>query len=108
MNWNLGSLLVSVILNTIGGLLIKQSSQMDSKYDFFALFLAAGFSFFMALVFYSYALKKISLNFAQPFAAGLGLVNIALLSWFLFGEKLSLLGACGVFFILIGVLLITQ
>lgn len=108
MNWNLGSLCVSVILNTAGGLLIKQSSKVENKFDFIVIFLGAGFSFFTALIFYSYALRKISLNFAQPFVAGLGLIGIVMMSWLLFGEKLNFYGLVGVFFIIIGIILVAS
>lgn len=107
MNWNLGALCISVILNTAGGLIIKQSAKMEDKLHFAVLFLISGFSFFIALLFYSYALRKISLTFAQPFVAGFGLLNIALFSWLFFGEKISSYGVVGVVFILVGIMFLT-
>lgn len=102
MSFNFVALCFSVVLNVIGTLFLKQSAE-NQKQIAPILFLCGGFSFFCALIFYSYALKKINLSFAQPFSAGLGLINIALLSWLFFGEKLSPYGVLGIGFVLLGI-----
>ena len=107
MNWNLGALCASVVLNTVGAFMIRQSAKMEDRVYFVAFFLISGLSFFVALIFYSYGLRKLSLSFAQPFVAGLGLASISVLSWALLGETLSFYGALGVTLILAGVVFLT-
>lgn len=106
MNWHFASLLVSVILQTAGSLMVKHSASREDKFAIF-LFLLGGGSFFLALMFHAFALKKISLSFAQPFVAGLVLMNVSLFGWFILREQITLSGVLGLVFVISGVALLS-
>ncbi len=64
------------------------------------------FLYGFAFILYFYALKKIQLNFAQPFSAGTTLGGAVFMGWLLFGEQITQTGIVGLVLILSGIVLI--
>ena len=68
--------------------------------------IAGIFLFGLGFLFYLFILTKFQLNIAYPIMVSAGIVLIALASWFLFKEPLSLPQVLGIIFILFGIFLL--
>ena len=62
--------------------------------------------FVISFVFYLVVLSKFDLNFAYPVMVSVGIIFVAIASWFLFGEKLSLPQILGMVLIIFGIFLL--
>lgn len=66
------------------------------------------FFFATNVLFYTYALKKIPISLAYPIMVGTGFAIIAVVAWWLLGEKLSVGQWAGVALILVGIVLVAR
>ena len=62
----------------------------------------------VAVLFWLYALSKVDLSFAFPFYSGTSYILVALLSWGVLGESISMLRLAGMAVICFGVFLISR
>lgn len=63
--------------------------------------------YFLSTVFWLYLISKVPLSFAYPMLS-LGYVFVALASWLMYKEPISLVNWAGIFVIMLGVVLISQ
>ena len=101
---------ISIILAIFAQILFKYSAQTNTSKDIITMLLdyklALGFLiYFFSAILYIYSLKKIELSIAYP-TISLSYVAILFLSFFLFGETITLLKVLGCSMIVLGVFLL--
>lgn len=115
------SLLISMVLGVIGQVFIKKgltslggltfSTAFVNSFTriFLSPFTILGlFLYFIGVFFWLYALSKVDLSYAYPFAAGLSYAFAMLVSWFILGESISHLRWIGVGVICLGVFIVAR
>lgn len=105
MDWYFLALVVSNILSLTGVCLLKYANKHQHSL-FSSYVIGSVFLYGVAFVLYYLSLKKIQLNFAQPFSAAFVLSGAVLIGWLLFGEKITHFGIVGLILILSGIVLI--
>lgn len=84
------------------------SSHSLIKYALNPWLLSGITSFGIALLAYSYSLIKLPLSVAYPVMTSIGLIIVAITSFFFFKESFSTIKVIGTLFIIIGVTLVAQ
>lgn len=121
MNTAIVYILISVVGGTIGQLMLKKGmnslgpltlsannlirtmwQMATNPWVFFGLLIYG-----LGTVFWLAALSRVDLSYAYPFAS-LSYVAMLIISYFIFGESISLLRIAGTAVIIIGVLLISR
>jgi len=97
----------SIILAVFAQIFFKYYTQTNSSKDLlsiiFDLKLAAGFLlYFVSAILYIYSLKKIDLSIAYP-TISLSYIAVLILSFFIFGETITLFKIIGCGMIILGV-----
>jgi len=114
-------ILISVILGVVGQLSFKQGMLSVGEIsknmsDFFPFFLKAAQNIYIWIGFICYGisffvwlgiLSKVELSYARPLVAS-GYVFIALLSWLIWNENLTVLRWIGIILISIGVVFVSR
>ena len=88
-------LATSIILASVGQLLLKYSSLISHEYQFplnllNIPFITAGFLYFISLLLYSSAIREIPLSVAYP-SVSIGYVLVAFLSHHIWGTQFGIL-----------------
>jgi len=110
----------SVLITTTAQLLIKKGTlslgELEFSFSNFLnlipkvlqnIWLMIGLFFFgVAFVLWVFILSKFQLNVAYPIVVSLNICLIAVISWFLFKESLSLVQILGVVFVVMGIFLL--
>ena len=105
MDWYFLALIGSNIISLTGMVLLKHATRQQIGL-FSVEVIGSIFLYGCAFILYFFCLRKIQLNFAQPFSAALTVGGVVFLGWFLFGEKVTQLGVVGLILILSGIVLI--
>lgn len=111
-------LIIGLLLNATANILLKVAARHVERSEqsvgiIFRLFtdpflLLGIISFGLALGAYSYSLTKFDLSVAYPIMTSLGLVIVALFSFFFFKESYHVTKILGTILILIGVILVAK
>lgn len=117
---NLIVIIFSVFLNAAAQLFLKKGSQVlnepDVNENIFSLFMTVFFNssiisglscYAISILLWIYALSKVDVSIAYPMIS-IGFIFNALAAWYLFSEPLGLYKLIGIFFIIVGVILISR
>ncbi|MCH9297710.1 multidrug/spermidine efflux SMR transporter subunit MdtJ [Pantoea allii] len=97
-----GLLALAIVTEIIGTLTMKWSSLNQSQTGYVIMLGMVACSY----LFLSFAIKRIALGVAYALWEGIGIMLITVFSVQLFDETLSLMKACGLFTLVVGILLI--
>ncbi len=95
-------LALAVVAETIGTTALKASEQFTRLGPSMIVVLAYGVSFYLL----SITLKTIPVGVVYALWSGLGIVSIAVIAWFVFGQKLDLAAILGMAMIVGGIAVI--
>lgn len=95
----IGYLILTVAFETFGTACIQASQQFSRPVPSLGVLLGYGLSFW----FLSLALKTVPLGVAYATWSGFGVVNITVVGWLLFGQRLDPAGALGLFLVCSGI-----
>lgn len=102
------NILIKIGMNRVGGLEITSFADIWAKFFLNTTIWIGILCFILALVCYSYVLSYIQLSVAYPIMTSVGFVLVILTSLLYLGEKLSAFQFLGIFFIIIGVILVAK
>jgi multidrug transporter EmrE-like cation transporter len=107
-------ILASVVIGAAGQIVLKIGASKSADGDLNILKLFLNWQVFIGLFLYGLSalvwiivLRKSELSFAYPLVS-LGYIIVFIASFFLFQESISLIRGVGLFFILIGIILIAK
>jgi len=100
MHWFL--LLVAITCEALGTAALKLTEGFTRPLPVAGVLLAYLVSFFC----FSVAIKTISIGIAYALWSGLGMILVVIAGWLYFGQKMDLAAAAGLFFIVLGILII--
>ena len=92
-------LVLTVLFETFGTACIQASQQFTRPWPSLGVVLGYGLSFW----FLSLALRTVPLGVAYATWSGFGIVNIAIVGWFVFGQRLDLAGVVGLGLVCAGI-----
>jgi small multidrug resistance pump len=95
----LGFLVLTVLFETFGTACIQASQQFTRVWPSIGVVVGYGLSFW----FLSLALRHVPLGVAYATWSGFGIVNIALVGYFVFGQRLDLPAICGLALVCSGI-----
>ena len=95
----LGYLVLTVLFETFGTACIQASQQFSRLWPSLGVILGYGLSFW----FLSLALKTVPLGVAYATWSGFGIVNITIIGWFVFGQRLDAVGVLGLALVCAGI-----
>ena len=95
----IGFLILTVTFETFGTACIQASQQFSRLWPSLGVLLGYGLSFW----FLSLALRTVPLSVAYATWSGFGIVNIAIVGWFVFGQRLDLAGVLGLTLVCAGI-----
>lgn len=108
-------ILVSVILNAVAQLFLKQGAQVLNQPNIFENILSkillnpyiiSGLSCYaVSILLWIYALSKVDVSVAYPMIS-IGFIINVIAAWYLFNEPINSIKIAGIFFIILGVFLI--
>lgn len=104
-----GQVLLKMGMNSLGPLTLSAGQFLRILWSMATnLYVIIGLAIYMlGVVFWLAAISRVDLSFAYPFAS-LSYVLMLLVSWGIFGEKISLLRLVGTIVICVGVLIIAR
>lgn len=104
-----GQILLKIGMGQIGAFsMLSRGIVLQYLRIFFNPYVFAGLSaYFLSTVFWLYLISRVPLSLAYPMLS-LGYIVIALISWIVFKEKISLINWAGIFLIMLGVSLVAQ
>jgi drug/metabolite transporter (DMT)-like permease len=104
-----GQVLLKMGMNSLGPLTLSAGQFLRILWSMATnLYVIIGLAIYMlGVVFWLAAISRVDLSFAYPFAS-LSYVLMLLVSWGIFGEKISLLRLAGTIVICVGVLIIAR
>jgi drug/metabolite transporter (DMT)-like permease len=104
-----GQVLLKMGMNSLGPLTLSAGQFLRIIWSMATnLYVIIGLAIYMlGVVFWLAAISRVDLSFAYPFAS-LSYVLMLLVSWGIFGEKISLLRLVGTIVICVGVLIIAR
>ena len=106
-------LVIATINNSIGNILIKQSSSISNKVGatnfLFSPHFVLGITFFgLNIIFYSISLRSIPLSTAYPILAGGSFLITTVFSQIIFLESIDFVKVIGLVFITLGMSLVVK
>lgn len=110
-------ILGSVILNAAAQLFLKQGAEVLNQRNAFENIFSIVFlnphiisgllCYMVSVLLWIYALSKVDVSVAYPMIS-IGFIINVIAAWYLFNEPLDLIKLTGIFFIILGVLLISR
>lgn len=98
----IGFLILTVTFETFGTACIQASQQFSRLWPSLGVVMGYGLSFW----FLSLALRTVPLSVAYATWSGFGVVNIAIVGWFVFGQRLDLPGVLGLTLVCTGIVVL--
>jgi small multidrug resistance pump len=95
----IGYLILTVVFETFGTACIQASQQFSRLGPSLGVLLGYGLSFW----FLSQALRTVPLGVAYATWSGFGIVNITIVGWFVFGQRLDPAGLLGLALVCAGI-----
>ena len=96
------SLVFAIVFETIGTSALKSSEQFTRLWPSVIVVVAYGASFYLL----SYSIRFMPIGIVYAIWSGLGIVLVAIIGWFVFGQHLDLPAILGLGLILSGIVVI--
>lgn len=100
-------LFLSIVFNVLSYVLYKSIAPRQHTMIWYLLLLTGLILGLFNVVFFTISLKNIPLNVAYPVFSGCCIFSIVLISYFVFGEKLSFNNFVGAILVIIGIAFLT-
>lgn len=95
-------MIIAIIAETIGTTALQASQQFSKFWPSVIVVIAYALSFYLL----SFVLRHIPVGVTYAIWSGLGIVSIAVIGYFAFGQKLDIPAMIGMSLILIGILIV--